>query len=360
MIGHPTIADLRLLLEILEATADDELADLVYADIVESALRADNTVRQWALAEASRIHNPVTRANLPKTPEPTVSNTIHDVLVLSIKPVELKATLSAFGFGPGSINAPNQELRGYPVWETSVDDSEGHPVRIAISAVGEGGSDASITALHSLLEVLKTRVVVVCAMAAGVRGKVNFGDVMGVTRALEYTYGTFSGDGFSSEPKPFTVRGTIARRLEFFHAGSPTEWADRIQNVLDSWEGHAQSLLPPDTTSAHEPSFNVGGVLSGDWKYEAGDLATFAAGKMQGVLGLDMESDGFIRVADESGVAMYMFRGVADHGGDAPEDSDGEDLVRSREWQFLATLAAATAARRFIETRTVARLLPEG
>jgi nucleoside phosphorylase len=359
VIGHPTLTDLRLLLEILEAYADGELADLVYADIVESALRADEAVRTWALTEASRIHNPITRFNLAKNAEPTGSSSNHDVLILSIKPIELKATLLALGFGSGAVNCPSEELRGYPVWETSATDASGHPVNIAISAVGEGGSDASISALHSLLEVLKTRAVMICGMAAGIRGKVELGDVIAVTRALEYTYGTLKEGGFSSEPKPFTVRGAIARRLEFFHPGSPTQWSGRIQSALDTWEGEAQSLLPPGIATAHQPTFKVGGVLAGDWKYEAGELATFAAGRMQGVLGLDMESDGFIRVADESSVAMYIFRGIADHGGEVPDGSEMGDLVRSREWQFLATLAAATAARRFIETRPITRLLPE-
>lgn len=362
MIGHPSFETLRVLLDILIAKVDSPLSDLIYADIVETAQRSDEEIRVWALSEATRIHSPVTRTSVPPTAGPAGSTPDLHVLVVCVKPTELYATLAAFGFPPESVDRPHDERRGFPLWNTTVPGAN-FDFNVCVSAIGEGGSDAAVNALYSLHDLVRPRVVVVCAMAAGIRDKVDLGDVVGVARALEYTYGTLSAEGFQSEPKPFVVDDAIARRLEFFDPQIGGRWRESIGEALELWGSEAASRLPSGVTEPHHPRFKVGGMLAGDWKYEAGELGAFAEGRMQGVLGLDMESDGFLRAANEIGLPIYMFRGIADHGGDsAPSPNEPAEteagLVRGREWQFLSTLAAATAAKLFLRNRTIEQLRP--
>ena len=256
-----------------------------------------------------------------------------DVILLTVKPIELRACLSAFGVGP--YIAPRQlSSDGHWGWI-----SETAGLRLGIAMVGAAGNLDTALTLGSLLNSLSASSAVLIGMCAGVRGKVERGDVVIAESVVAYEYQRITESGPVYQPRTYSVPQRRLQPLQTLTAQMGEEWQ---RDVRDSVRNDLIDLSPFDDgseISEWRPSVLSAVVLAGARIIEDGRLPAFAEEVHGRAKAAEMEGAGFASAAEQSGVDWHIVRGVADFG--EPE--------RERHWQYPATYVAARLVRKALE-----------
>lgn len=262
-----------------------------------------------------------------------------DIAVMAVKPLELDACKTAFDIGLDQ--APSQERWGARFWEFTVpSERSGVDRTMVLTMAGTGGNEYTGAFCHTLFRCYSPRLVLLVGMAGSDEDELDLGDVVAGRRVIDYLYGTERPEGFMREPRPFVINRHLGRRLTYFKPDR-LGWHELLRaKAREALEAYAEFRPPdsPDLTS-WAPSFGSGVIASGNRKHESGDVRALLDESDVAAKIVEMEGVGFAEVCEEEPVQWLVVRGVADHCN--PD--------RDRDWQFLATLSAATAVRTFVQ-----------
>jgi nucleoside phosphorylase len=254
---------------------------------------------------------------------------IVDLLVVTVKPIELRACLAAFDVPAGAPSVP-LDRTGLCGWPKVVDNH-----RVVVTMVGTAGNVQSAVLMASLDQVMRPRCAVLVGMAGGLKKKVDEGDVVVADSVVEYEFQRLTPDGPRYFPNTYTpIRGPLhdAEITDLNDPGFPDRCAQIVRAadpefVPEKWA--------KDHLGAWRPKVKRGVVLAGAKLLEDGSLPKLRDALHDKVIAVEMEGAGFGYACKESRIEWQVIRGIADHGMPG----------RSKEWQFAATAAAAVFVR---------------
>lgn len=313
--GQARLMGIDTILSRLDVTAP-EVAKIAYA-LLAASDRALDSAQTGALGPY--LGAPLTQEARPSTV---------DLLILTIKNIELQAVLAAFGKKLGS---PDSWVAERAVWRTRRGDQ-----RLAIAAVGVDGNAESAIAFGRLYEALRPRAAALVGMAGGVKGAVKTLDVVVADQVFAYDFRKLTPAGEIPRFKTYSPPDSLIRAVELMPTLDRAWYAHlgtEMRTVMRSGDYEtAESREPAETW---RPRVVRGGVLAGGRLIEDGTLPAFARSIHDQIRAAEMEGAGFAAAAVEAHLPWLVLRGVADIG----EDS------RPKEWQFAATYAAAAFLR---------------
>jgi nucleoside phosphorylase len=264
---------------------------------------------------------------------PSVSAGI-DVLILTVKPVELDACLNAFGV---TVHAKPVVLSNSGICTWIIDTKI---ARVAVAMVGTAGNVETAAFLNSIDRDLPFRSAILVGMCAGVKGKMTLGSVIVAELVHAYEFVKMEATGPKYEPKPRPPAESDIRSVEL---------VNRVDKFWPGVVAAVQARNDPfpeneaETIEKWKPFLKRGGLLAGGWLIEDGSLPAFSYQFSSDIRGAEMEGAGFATACGELGKPWVVLRGVADYGEEG----------RRKHWQWPATFAAASAARKCITEKLI-------
>lgn len=250
-----------------------------------------------------------------------------DLLVVTVKDVELRAVQSAFGVDPSVF----LNVEGEQVWLQTVGQA-----RTAIVCVKTAGNVDSAYLLTRMWCALRFPAAVLIGMAAGVEGQVEIGDVVVADGIMGYESITLTSKGAVPAFDYYGISNTVAKRA--LKPASQPSWALRVQAEVASLPDDimlSRNESYPDGVLEWSPEVKRGIILAGSKLVENGKLPKMRRALHQRARALEMEGCGFAMVCREAQIRWLVVRGIADFGNPG----------RRKSWQFASTYAAAALVR---------------
>lgn len=249
-----------------------------------------------------------------------------DCLILTIKVVELQATLAAFGVDATDSSYVDVDQR---VWFTE------HGGRTyCIAKVGTDGNFESAIVLGRLYAALHPKSSVLVGMAGGVPSKMNRGDIVVAQHIYAWDYRKLTNDGKVRRVKTYRVDDAALREAEdmpVVDAGWFARVAHDLRELTQATPGDEYAV--PDETWT--PKVSRGDILAGSSLVEDGTLEELRLEHHDRVRAIDMESAGYAAACAEQHLPWLVVRGIADAGDENRDDT----------WQFGSTYVAARYVR---------------
>lgn len=257
-----------------------------------------------------------------------------DVLILTVKEVELHATLRAFGVNPGVSGT--RVKNADPVYLFMRGET-----RICVAYVGFAGNVESSVRLLELMRAVSFKWAVLIGMAAGVRNKTKLGHVVLSESVVAYEGVKLTREGVVPSFRTHTVPMRRVRQMAALGQEDPN-WQERLRSEIIVAEGYEQ---PPDHDGeAFDENWRcevtTGVVLAGGTLFEDGSIPALANDVHARTKAVEMEGAGFSSACAEYGIEWLVVRGIADYG----------EPDRAKGWQFVAAYAAAAVVRDGLDT----------
>jgi nucleoside phosphorylase len=264
-----------------------------------------------------------------------------DILILTIKDVELTACLRAFGIAAGVTPIPIGDSD--EVW---VVDYDGY--RYGIAMVGTAGNVESGILMGRLWAWVDFKAAALVGMAAGVRGETELGDVIIAEHICAYEFQKMTPKGPVYMPNFYAPPWKRIRRTRLIEQVDPG-WKTRLcHEVLECPDFTGiDKREPVKLTDEWRPDVKTGVVLAGSKLIENGSLPSLRETVHGRALAAEMEGAGFAALCSEEEIAWVVVRGIADYG----------EPKRRKSWQFPATYAAAAFLRDAISSKRLQLLV---
>jgi hypothetical protein len=268
-----------------------------------------------------------------------------DVIIVTVKQPEFDAAKVAFDIG--LLEDRDELVGGADCFRREVPRHRdaSRNVSFVLTMNAEDSQYTMAAFCSTLARIYSAKYWVLIGMAAGGAG-LELGDVVCVSRVIDHNRLVRTPHGDIHNPRSYKIEGSIARQVNTFRP-ERAQWHDildsKIAEARSTWPTHL--TFPANDLSDYVPKHEVGTSLAGDVLIEDGSLDAMAKdlNVRKNYTG-EMEGLGFAAFVSEDRThrQWLMWRGVADHG--SPQ--------RVKDWQFVASLAAATAARLML-TRTL-------
>jgi nucleoside phosphorylase/CheY-like chemotaxis protein len=204
-------------------------------------------------------------------------------------------------------------------------------IAYAGGAARMGMAAASILATK-MIERFRPRFLCIMGIAAGIRGRVNLGDIVAVDRAFDYGSGKFavvSGRSrFLIEPQHLQLDATL--RSRFLLLGEDHEWLARVKH---EW---------PAESVDYELKLSLGPLASGAAVLADQRITARVVEQDRKLLGVDMETYGVFAAAEEATgprPTVFALKSICDFADEEKDDS----------YQRYAAYTSAKALARFAE-----------
>lgn len=259
-----------------------------------------------------------------------------DVIIITIIETEFNSALAAFGIQQSS--AETIWIFGHPFVQTTVETQAG-PLSVWICLVGAPRNLPCTHFCRDLFEKYYVRLgCILVGIAAGHPDKLKLGDVVGARSIWDIEGGSVTSKGERPRPKPYSMKPTLE---ESFLGFNPVRWSwlaprDEAIGLLQL----SGEKLPPQWDE-RETKYQQGVIVAGEKLRRDDPLPRLRRRYNDEIVALEMEGSGFAAACLRKEIPWFVFRGISDHGTKRKRD----------EWQSLAALHAALAARSFIEHR---------
>jgi len=269
-----------------------------------------------------------------------------DIIFLTVKPRELMAAKCAL-----EISQDKDEdgtFSGYRFWQRSLEDSKtGCTRQIILTMVGVEGALNCSNACRTIASNLDVSIFILIGMAAGVRQKVDLGDIVFVQEIIDYEAARKEPNGDVKKPEPFKVNRELRRDFQYFLLKPDICW----NNLSSGIKLLKTDLGIPDMIdSKWRPRILEGVMLSGAKLVADGTIPSMRKEFHEKCRILDMEGSGFADACEELHIPWLAFKGVADFGDPQSKDQSETKEADPKIWQGLASLAATTATINFLKS----------
>jgi len=269
-----------------------------------------------------------------------------DVAILTVKRRELDAARIALGI---SLTQEEDKFHpsGYRYWEVRrFGKRQRQDINFVLTMVGLDRRINCANACRTLFENYDVGICILVGIAAGVKDKVNLGDVIVAKAVWDYEGTRIEPEGPMKRPDVLNPRLRLLRDLEYYDP-SQTGWLDFFSDRFLLMKKTIREIPPVDDD--WKPNFDVKIMLSGDKLVADGSLVKMRKDYHEGIRALEMEAAGFAQTCEECGVPWLVFRGISDYGDPKTKDEKDSKTGLRKVWQSTAALSAVTAAINFIE-----------
>ena len=344
MHREPNERELAFLFNLARDSAGRDIRPLLIEDLAWGASRLGTEFNEYALRAAVLGLPPFAHSgSLLEMLSHMKAKRKTDVLLITVKGVELQAVKSALRISP---KEPGEEgPRGSRLWRSKigVQSTEGQ-LDVLVAMAGEAKNYKMSSFMHTLLSGLQPSMCVLVGMAAGRRGKVILGDVVVAREIVDYSSSVLAKEGAIPDPETFRPDVGHIRPMDHYEP-LLDDWRDEVRDLLKGRVGDVDVPVLPSRLlkdiDAYNPSLKVGAIFSGDILMEDGSFELRAKSLLtRDSMAAEMEGAGFACICAEAQLPWLVIRGVADHG----------EPRRSKDWQYASTVAAAAALRRALAT----------
>ena len=323
---------------------DEEARDLMVRDLLWKARTLDANDRAAVFAQAfAGVVSPAMReefADALTVPKAEAFVPHRDVAIVTVIDTERRAVLFAFGRDPDS--PPDRKIPVVECWDCTLSLPDGQLLTVVVAMISLPRNVRCALAVSSMDQYYRLGAVLMVGISAGVRGKVKLGDVIMPDRVRDYEEARLE-------------KRIIIPRLLFVRVHSPRPMEINLHSLMtgprermpeNKFQARFQELrervetvqLPADYNRDILPEIHDGTIVAGDKLIADGSLLTMKERYDQRIVGGDMEDSGFAQAAEAKDIPWCIIRGV----------SDFADPHKSNGWQYIASVAAATAAHTFL------------
>lgn len=325
----------RVLLERLAGSRDEDERKLLLDDLLWKSGYLQSDLGWYFKTQALRCFVADDISKRLDQKEPKVKTRDADVAIVTVKQPELLAAKVAFGID--LMKQEDEYANGLRFWESVLSTRDGKTLNIALTMIGEAGTMSCAAACDRLFNTYDVGLCVLVGIAAGLRGKVDLGDVVAAEIILDYEYARLEPDGAKKRPRQFSPIVALSRDVEYFDP-KINGWHEEFLRYFEALK-RIPNIQLPILEQDWRPNFVSGVVLSGDKLMADGKMDERRKEFHDRVVAVEMEAVGFARLCEEHGVPWLVFRGICDFG-----EPSKDDL-----WQVASGLSVATVARIFLE-----------
>ena len=250
---------------------------------------------------------------------------------------ELPAVKRAFGIDPKSSL---KRVGDNEYWFAKIRSNES-TMDIAITVTDEQGNYNARKVAANLIKVFDPRIVMLIGIAAGVKDKVNLGDI--VVSSAVYFYEPAKLKQNKKQPRPQLENAPESLMKDFQTFSKGLLYPGWHEAFLKA-EGKLKSEVHLDPPEHIHPEQHIGLIASGEKIFADDGLKQMQRSEHGNILAGETEGWGFAQAAKEAQTDWIVIRGISDFGD--PETKDGRDKDR---YHHSAANAAATYARTFLE-----------
>ncbi|MFI8807342.1 phosphorylase family protein [Micromonospora chalcea] len=343
MNRRPTENDILTLLALLRSETCDDIASIMFDDLVWSVGHLDTSTRSKILVHAAAIMGSRTlrvervQEIFDQLDRWQVTRSV-DFAVVTVKEREFDAAKAAFGVS--LRREPDFSLRGAYFFDVEVarEGNQSQPLRGIITKCGKAGNSQMAAFLHTVFSAYTVRLCCLVGMAAGHRKLVRPGDVVFGNKIIDAGTEIATRNGSEIDGSTFNPDLRIEREMTSFRP-ERLDWHHLIADRIATATADLKDLQVPEPfdPAGYRPRLLSKTVIARDELVEDGRVGERARrfGPERRTGALEMEGAGFAAACIEGSVPWLVMRGIADFG--EPE--------RIKDWQFVSTVAAATAVR---------------
>ncbi|MFF0371266.1 hypothetical protein [Micromonospora sp. NPDC005087] len=348
MSRKPTEGDVLALLALLREEQVDDVASIMFDDLVWSARQLDPGFRSKVLVHAAAIfgsrglRDEVAGEILKQLEDWPVLRGSVDFIVVTVKEPEFDGAKVAFDVDPR--RDPDYSWRGAYFYDVELARPPGQrALKGVITKSGTDGNSSMSSFLHTVLSTYTARLCCLVGMAAGHSKQVTLGDVVFAEKVVDYGRRIVTESGEQQDGDTFTSDIRIAREITSFRP-SRRGWHEIIAKRIGAATSDLDDLSVPDSLdlSTYRPDFKLKNILAADELIEDGSIAERVGrvGPSRRAGAAEMEGAGFAVACRDVEIPWLVMRGIADFG----------EPDRVKDWQFVATVAAASAVRLWLES----------
>lgn len=276
-------------------------------------------------------------APLRRMPAPVAEKVRADVGVVTVIREELDAALAVFGLD-GTVFETSEDGQRFYVTEIANGNQPARRLTVVVTAAGQAGQVRVGRPVHALVERFAPQAVFLLGTAAGVRGKVELGDVVVSDRVLYYEPGRYAEPDVW-QPRPETEHGRHPFGYGlFYYDPRRSDFPARAADFVSCLPAHLRPDPPPP---AHGPEVHTAHatIATGEQVLRDGmSLPQLRERHDETIRAADMESYGFVKAVGDR--RWLIFRGISDFG----------DSHQFPEWKFLSSAFAALCLQDFLRT----------
>lgn len=290
-----------------------------------------------------------------------------DAVVLAVFSAEFEATCRVFGINPAE-EPQHQNNGGMKFYRTVIKQvSTNRQLVVYVTMVGIQRNAHCVNACRDIFQEFDPDVCLLVGIAGGNKEKVLLGDVVAASEIIDieggragvwpFPLGFISSDQPRIEPVSApqhmrTILGYMNPSDRGLHRNYTmlldTYKASPIPIKMSWWRifGRVDDYRTNDSTRINKhawkknPKFyNDGKIICGEKVLANGAVPKYSHIHSDKIYAVDMEGSGFGLACNRCDVPWLVFRGIADYG----------DRRKAKLWHVPATVAAATAAKLFLE-----------
>ena len=238
-----------------------------------------------------------------------------DVLILTALSVELAAARLAFGI---KDETPHRRSANSIHFWTKIIEKTGGPISCAIASLGSAGNVNAASITTQLLSELKPKMVLMMGIAAGMRTKMELGEVVISERVIYYEGAAALSDGnLAARPEmPKPGVSTLQDLSTYFSGGLlPARLQERAITL-----GFTMPSESPAGEVTSRLTVSPATIASGEKLIRDPELLAGLRLQHDKVCVAEMEAYGVVDACDKQNVPALVIRGISDFG-DSSKDS---------------------------------------
>lgn len=326
----------RVLAAEIVAEKDARIRYMMLQDLFSKSSMVRPEVKFGAVVQALSSYVPGDVAGLlDKNKDTVVKKPRVDVAFVAVKEMELRAAKLALGIAETATEDRN--IAGLRFWFTRLRrQSDRRELSVILTMVGKERNVSCAIACQRMFNAFEVGACFLVGIAAGLKGKVEIGDVVCAELVLDYEHQRLEPSGPKKRPDPYRLDPLMERNLAHF-VPERKGWKENLLNCAQKL-GSDESPAGLDFSSWDPVYHGNGVILAGEKLIADGSLPGMRDDYHERVRAGEQEGSGFCRACEEYSVPWSVFRGISDYG----------DPKKKKNWQTVAALSAATAAVTFV------------
>ena len=271
---------------------------------------------------------------------------LFDVGIVTIKREELEGVLLALGMDSQKDHDLKIGSRRY--WFSKVEKRGGGDLSIIITMVNRPRNVPCAMAVDSLLSNFGVNLLILVGVAAGLKEKdIKLGEVIGADLVLDYEHSRLEKDEDGVKiklfrPEQHELPFKIQQNLTDFKPDN-FDFESKFQKLLMKLD--KKKKPPSKKLKDLKPKYEFATVAAGEKLIADGSIVDMRFELHERIRAADQEDSGFVKacIYRDHPVLWAVFRGISDQG------EANKEYQKKENWQYLASLSAATVALLFLQ-----------
>ncbi|MDG0793422.1 hypothetical protein OMP38_23210 [Cohnella ginsengisoli] len=274
---------------IIGVTAHEELFEnvkTVFDDQLLWLIKYEVGSDTWSLALKNRVEYILNTKRVNVSAKDSTQYSVDIAVICALEKIELEG-IRMISQDWSHLHVPQDENSNY---YSSIIKGENRDFRIVSAAAPQMGMTAATALSMKLIQLFRPRYLVMTGIAAGIRGKVNLGDILVSDQTWDYGSGKYITENkervFKPDPYPIRLKPKVRAKIELLANDSHA-----LEEIRRLWPGEK-----PDTPLA----VHIGPVASGAAVLSSSSIVSDILDQNRKLIGIDMENYGVYFAGENS------------------------------------------------------------